>query len=174
VLANDTIMEIRSVSAFLDYYERIRGRTNSVIECIPDELYDWSPAPGKFSFADLMRHLAGTERYMFAENVRFRPSRYPGHGKELADGPDKVLEYFKRMHTDALDLFRELNDDDLEKKCMTPGGAKIAVWKWLRAMVEHEVHHRGQINLMLGINGVEAPQIFGLTSEEVRERSEPV
>jgi uncharacterized damage-inducible protein DinB len=55
-------------------------------------------------------------------------------------------------------------------KCES-GGASLAVWKWLRAMVEHEVHHRGQLYLMLGMIGVETPPIFGLTSEQVRERS---
>jgi hypothetical protein len=35
-------------------------------------------------------------------------------------------------------------------------------------MTEHEIHHRGQIYLYLGILGVPTPPIFGLTSEEVR------
>jgi len=39
---------------------------------------------------------------------------------------------------------------------------------------EHEVHHRGQIYLMLGMLGIPTPPLYGLTSEEVRERSTPV
>jgi len=38
-------------------------------------------------------------------------------------------------------------------------------------MVEHEVHHRGQIYLMLNLLDVPTPPLFGLTSEEVRARS---
>ena len=38
-------------------------------------------------------------------------------------------------------------------------------------MVEHEVHHRGQIYLMLNMLGVATPPLFGLTSEQVRDRS---
>ena len=45
--------------------------------------------------------------------------------------------------------------------------------KWLRAMTEHEAHHRGQLYLMLAMRGVATPPIFGLTSEEVRARSTP-
>jgi hypothetical protein len=41
-------------------------------------------------------------------------------------------------------------------------------WKWLRAMIEHEAHHRGQLYLMLRLCGVLTPAIFGMTSEEVR------
>jgi uncharacterized damage-inducible protein DinB len=34
-------------------------------------------------------------------------------------------------------------------------------------MVEHEVHHRGQIYLMLGMLEVRTPPLYGLTEEEV-------
>ena len=37
-------------------------------------------------------------------------------------------------------------------------------------MIEHEIHHRGQIYLMLGMLGVPTPPLYGLTSEEVRGR----
>jgi uncharacterized damage-inducible protein DinB len=69
-------------------------------------------------------------------------------------------------------VFRSLTAADLEKKCVTPGGTPITVWKWLRAMVEHEIHHRAQIYTYLGILGIPTPPIYGLTSEQVRERSE--
>jgi uncharacterized damage-inducible protein DinB len=38
-------------------------------------------------------------------------------------------------------------------------------------MVEHEVHHRGQIYALLGLLEVPTPPLYGLTSEQVRERS---
>jgi uncharacterized damage-inducible protein DinB len=53
----------------------------------------------------------------------------------------------------------------------TPAGHPITTFKWLRAMIEHEAHHRGQIYLMLGLVGVAAPQLYGLTEEEVLRRS---
>ena len=166
-------MEIRSVAGFLEYYGGIRQRTRRVVERIPDSEMEWRHAPGRFSFGDLVRHLAALERYMFAENVAGRPSRYPGHGRELADGPEAVRRYFEQRHAESLEIFRSLSDEDLGRRCVTPAGASMPVWKWLRAMVEHEVHHRGQLYLMLGMVGASAPPIFGLTSEEVRERSDP-
>jgi uncharacterized damage-inducible protein DinB len=108
---------------------------------------------------------------MFAENAQGRPSRYPGHGPELAEGWDDVNAFLQRLHAESKAIFSALPDDALSGSCVTPGGARLAVWKWLRAMIEHEVHHRGQIYLMLGLIGVPTPPLYGLTSEEVRARS---
>lgn len=164
-------MEQERVESFLDYFEKIRERTLRVIRCIPPSEIDWTYREGRFTFADLIRHLAAIERYMYAENVLLKPSRYPGHGRELADGHAEVLEYFDRLHAESMEIFRSLSDDDLQKRCRTPGGASITIWKWLRAMVEHEVHHRGQIYLYLSMLDVQTPPLYGLTSEEVLERS---
>lgn len=166
-------MEIRSVTSFIAYYEGIHERTRRVVNLIPEHHLEWRPGQGRFSFGDVVRHLAAFERYVFAENVAGRESRYPGHGPELADGPEAVRAYFETRHTESLDIFRTLSDQDLEGRCTTPAGAPITKWKWLRAMVEHEVHHRGQIYLMLSLIGVSTPPVFGLTSEEVKARSAP-
>ncbi len=164
-------MEVQAADRFLKYFGGIRARTRGVIDCIPPDKIDWIPGPGKFSFADLIRHLAAIERYMFAENAQRKPSRYPGHGAELADGYDEILAYMDRMHAESVEIFSRLSEEQLKMRCVTPAGATITVWKWLRAMVEHEVHHRGQIYFMLGMLGVATPPLYGLTSEEVRANS---
>ena len=163
-------MEIQSVAQFLEYWDSIRGRTRRVITCIPPARLEWTHRPGSFTLGDQVRHLATIERYMYAETVAGRPSRYPGCGHELAEGYDAVLEYFDRLHTESKTIIGSLSDGDLARKCQTPVGTPITIWKWLRAMVEHEAHHRGQIYLMLNLLEVPTPPLFGLTSEEVQAR----
>jgi uncharacterized damage-inducible protein DinB len=164
-------MEIRSVSQFLEYWAGLRTRTRRVAACIPPDKVEWTHRAGAFTLGDQVRHLASIERYMYAETVAGRPSRYQGCGRELADGYDAVLEYLDRLDAEARGIIGALQDADFQRKCETPAGAPITTWKWLRAMCEHEAHHRGQIYLMLGILGVATPPLFGLTSEEVRARS---
>ena len=164
-------MEITTIKPFLDYYEKLRGRTQRVIKCIPPEKIDWTYKEGKFTLADIIRHLVAIERFMFAENVQLKQSCYPGHEKELADGYEGVLEFMDRLHHESMEIFSKLSDEDLLKKCATPNGTPITVWKWLRAMAEHEIHHRGQIYLYLAMLDVDTPPLYGLTSEEVFERS---
>jgi uncharacterized damage-inducible protein DinB len=164
-------MEIRSIGPFLDYWASIRGRTRRVVTCIPPDRLEWTYRPGKFTLGDLVRHLATIERFIYAETVAGRPSRYAGCGRELADGSDAVLAFLDRLGAESRAIFGALTDADLERKCLTPAGTPITTWKWLRAMVEHEAHHRGQIYLMLGLLEVPTPPLYGLTSEEVRARS---
>jgi len=164
-------MEIRSAEPFAAYWEGIRGRTRRVVEVIPPDRIEWAPAPGRWTLGDIVRHLAGIERDMYAENVQGHPTRYPGHGRELAEGKVAVLAYLDRKHAESLRIFRALTPEQLASKCQTPAGTPITTWKWLRAMVEHESHHRGQLYFMLGLLGVPTPPIFGLTEEEVKSRA---
>jgi uncharacterized damage-inducible protein DinB len=165
-------LDVTSVAPFVSYWEKIHARTARVIAVIPHDRFDWRPVEGSFSFADLIRHLAAIERYMFAENVCGRWSAYPGHGPELADGADRVLDLYRTLHAQAVTMIGGLQDSHLLLPCTTPGGSTMSRAKWLRAMIEHEVHHRGQIYLMLKLIGVVTPPLYGLTSEQVLERSQ--
>ena len=161
------------VAQFLDHLASVHGRTRRVVALVPPDALEWAPAPGKVTVGDLARHLAGIERWMYAETVHGRPSRYPGHGRELADGADAVLAYYDRLHEESRALFAALDDAALDRRALTPAGAAITTWKWLRAMLEHEAHHRGQLYLMLALRGVSTPPLSGLTEEEVVARSRP-
>ncbi|MEO5814445.1 MAG: DinB family protein [Gemmatimonadaceae bacterium] len=164
-------MRIDSAAEFTDYWRGVRKRTTRVVEQIREEDLEWTAAPSRWTIGDIVRHLAGIERDMYAENVSGRPARYPGHGRELADGLAAVRAYHGRQHEESLAIFSQLTPEQLAGKCQTPAGTPITTWKWLRAMVEHEAHHRGQLYLLLGLRGVKVPQIFGLTEEEVKARS---
>src|SRR3954463_9998565 len=164
-------MEMTNIENFLDYYDKVHARTRRVIACIPADKLEWTFAEGHFTLGDLVRHLAAINRYMFAECVMMRPSRYPGHGRELADGFDQTMKYAADRQAETVALLKTLTPEQLRAKCKTPDGAEISVWKWLRSMVEHEVHHRGQIYIYLAMLGVATPPLYGLTSEQVRDRS---
>jgi uncharacterized damage-inducible protein DinB len=162
-------MEIQSIPEFLKYFERVRARTRAVVCCIPRERLEWTPVPGRFTPGDLVRHIAASERWIFGENVRGRPSLYPGHGLELGTGYEEVLAYLDEMHSESVAIISDLTYEALQGRSPTPGGIRVRTWKLLRAMLEHEIHHRGQLYTLLGLIGVETPPLYGLTEREVFE-----
>ena len=161
-------MEIRNIESFLRYFETIRERTVRVVEAVPQEKFEWRHTVGVFSPGDLARHIAATERYTFAESVLGRPSRYQGCGPELATGKDGTLAFMSSMHLETVNMLRGLRPEDLERKGLSPQGHAVTAWKFLRAMVEHEVHHRGEIYVYLALLGVPRPPLYGLTEPELR------
>jgi uncharacterized damage-inducible protein DinB len=164
-------MEITRVAPFLDYLDRVHERTRRIVQCVREDDLEWRAAPGRFTPGELIRHLAGIERFMYAETVHGRPTRYPGHDRALAEGLVGTREYYDRLHAESRAAFAELTDARLAEKCSTPAGTPITISKWLRAMIEHEAHHRGQLYFILGLRGVATPPIYGLTAEEVQARS---
>ena len=155
---------------FPRYWQSVRARTMKVAAAVPEDLIGWGPGHGAMSFGDLLRHLSMTERWMFTETALGRSSRYQSHGPEVAASKGEILELMQRCHLETVTLLERLQPEDLSRAIETPAGARIACWKWLRAMAEHEVHHRGQLYLMLRMCDVPTPPIFGLTSEELRRR----
>jgi uncharacterized damage-inducible protein DinB len=164
-------MEIKTIDSFLSYYERTRETTNRVIQVILPDKLNWTYMPGKFTIADLVRHIAAIERTLFAEIVSGRPPVYQGCGKDLADGFDNIVSYFNEMHKQSMQIFASLKDQDLTKKVDALNGKEIEVANFLRALIVHEIHHRGALYIYLNMLGVKTPSIFGLTEEQVKQLS---
>ena len=164
-------MEIKQIQPFLDYYSKVRKRTLRVIKYIPEDKIEWTYKEGKFTFGDLIRHIACIERHMYAENAQFKPSRYDGCGTDLAEGYQATVDFMNELHTQSVEIFSKLSDEDLLKKTETGGGTPITLWKWLRLMAEHEIHHRAQIYTYLSLLELPSPPLYGLTSEEVSDRA---
>ena len=156
---------------FLHQVGRVRERTRKVAACIPAEQVEWTYRPGQFTLGDLARHIAVTERFIWAETVHNRPVAYVSHGRELADGRDAVLALMDRLHEESMAQFRALTPAMLEQKCLTPAGVPLTRWKWLRMMPEHEIHHRGQLYTMLGMLNVPTPPLYGRTASQVQAAS---
>jgi uncharacterized damage-inducible protein DinB len=164
-------MEISNIESFLPYLKSVRERTMRLARAIPPDKLEWACAPGKFTLGDLLRHIAAIERYLWAELVQGKPNRYHGCGRDLADGYDNVLNFVERTHAESVEIFSRLTPDDLKKKSATPEGSPISTWKILRLAVEHEIHHRGEMYVYLGMLGVQTPPLYGMTSEQVMELS---
>ena len=63
----------------------------------------------------------------------------------MANGRDSIVAYMERMHQETIAILERLTPADLEGKIASVQGTPITAWKLLRAMIEHEVHHRGEI-----------------------------
>lgn len=164
-------MEIKTIDGFLSYYKRTREATSRLIAVIPPDQMDFAYLPGKFTVADLIRHIAAIERTVFAEIALGNNPRYKGCGPELTEGYENVVAYFNRMHEESVAVFQSLTDEDLNRQVTTMNGSETDLGSFLRALFVHEIHHRGALYIYLNLLGVKTPPVFGLTEEQVKQFS---
>lgn len=155
---------ISDIAAYIDYFEGLRKRTMNFLSHVPADRVDFSPHPGKFTFGDLIRHLASTEA-MFVRAVVEGRWAYEGHGPQLGWTLAEALEYLRQRHGQAIAQLQDAPPEVLTIKRPTLQGYPTSGWHLLMAMAEHEVHHRSQVSQYLVALGLEPPQIFGLRIE---------
>lgn len=161
---------IRSVNSFIKYFESIRRRSLTYILTIPADQLGWRPNENEFSFRQLIYHLTAAEQ-MFVGAVVEQKWRYLGHDPDNDHDLEATLAHLESGHQAAMDQLATLDDSRLYQPCPSLDGPTVTTWRFLMAMVEHEVHHRSQLAMYLTLLGVEPPHIYGLGVEDVIARA---
>ena len=160
---------INAVADFLRYFDAVHRRAIRDVGALPAEADGWAPAMGNgekaWSINNIVGHL-GWSRLYFA-------SAYRGEGWISPPASDvsrrefwlPVLEESARALHAALE---STPDAWLQRKVqMIDSDGALSGWRILMMMLEHDIHHRSQIDTYAGINGWDAPQIYGRTAESI-------
>ncbi len=139
--------------------EQIRPTINRALALVPDDRLDWSPAPGMISLGNIFLHISECSDWWYGEVMRGSPAM------ELAGGPcppKTTIAMLLDAHWSRLDeLFAKPPETLSESYSVTRGG-KTERWNghWLFThLLEHDIHHRSQINQYLRILGIVPPEI---------------
>ncbi|MEA2683961.1 MAG: hypothetical protein QOK05_2289 [Chloroflexota bacterium] len=160
---------LTSIEDFARYFEGINRRAMRDVGALPPAAEGWRPAAGTgeqaWEIGQLVRHIVDSRR-MFL-------SVYRGDGWAM-DLPRALPRdlWLPELEASAAELVAGLRaspDEWLKRRVPAIDGsdATLSGWRALMSMVEHEVHHRSQIDTYAGINGWQVPQIFNRTAEEV-------
>lgn len=157
---------IQSVESFSKYFQSVRRRTLNYIQTIPPDQLEWRPRPGEFSVAELLHHLAAVE-WMFVGAVVDKKWHYLGHDHDPHTTLAEIVADLETTHQAALAKLATFDDTALYDPCPSLNGPEVTSWRFLMAMVEHEIHHRSQLAMYLVLLGIEPPHIYGMGVEEV-------
>jgi uncharacterized damage-inducible protein DinB len=160
---------LTSISGFLRYFDAVNRRAMRDIAAFPPEADGWAPRLGEgenaWSINTLVGHMAGSRLY-FA-------SAYSGTGWISPAPPDvsRRDQWVPALEASAAEFRRQLEgtpDDWLERKVeMIDTDAALSGWRVLMMMMEHDIHHRSQIDTYAGMNGWDVPQIYGRQAEQI-------
>ena len=162
---------ITDIDAYLRFFDSVRRRTERDVAALPPEAARWQPpaaASGEagWSIGDIVGHIGGSRLY-FA-------SAYRGEGWITAKPevnraePRTWLPWLRASAERFVAQLRDTPNEWLTRRIEmidTPGS--LSGWRMLMMMLEHEVHHRSQIDAYAGLQGWPVPDIFGRSAETI-------
>jgi uncharacterized damage-inducible protein DinB len=150
-------MSVGEIGTVREHLERYRAVTFQSLERTPSDKLSWSPSPGLMTFAGQYAHLAGVER-LYVQGLS--GAGWSAQANTL-DGPADIdqlraaLLDARAITTTWLDT---LSPSALDGTVVVPWlPVQWSLRSWLWYLVEHEMHHKGQIALYLHMCGIEAP-----------------
>ena len=139
-------------------WQEVRGGLVSALDLLQDSQLGFSPRPGLWSLRETVVHIAGTEEGWLRW---YTANRWHAGFAEANLFPSKesLKDLLAEVHARTLSQFSADPTGLLAQECQLPWGVQVrmewAVWH----VLEHEIHHRGEIYLMLGLLGMEAPDV---------------
>lgn len=162
-------------AALLPEYDQETANTRKVLERIPEDKLDWKPHRKSFSFLELANHIATIPEWgtgtlaSDSMDVGAEAGEYqPPTPAETVEG---ILEAFDRHVAEFRRALERTSDEDLMASWTLREGEKthftMPRMGVLRAMImNHMIHHRGQLAVYLRLNDVPVPAIYGPSADE--------
>lgn len=143
-------------STIFSHWKRIREGLIETVDKFDQSQLDFTPFDGSYSAARIMLHIADAEEGWFQYVIGKKYEQWPSHFTvenypTLAD----IKSVLEQVHRETEDFLDSLGESDLERIINTPWDEAIPLGWIIWHVLEHEVHHRGELSLILGMLGVE-------------------
>ncbi len=163
---------ITDPSSFLNYFQSIHRRTLRDIEALPVAAEGWEPSAGEgekgWGIGKIVYHIAESRLY-FASAYRGEGWRYDW----ATPSTDQQSDWLPALEASAAEfqkLIEGTPKEWLDRRIkMVDTDGMLSGWRILLMLLEHEVHHRSQIDTYAGLEGWDVPQIYGRTREQIDE-----
>ena len=151
------------------------AKSRKVLERVPMDRFDWKPHEKSFSLGELSNHVArllgwGLET-LSTESLDLAPEGGEVDMPPVARDSDGLLAIFD----EGADAFRKAIEEASDEAFLAPWTLsmsgevlftlpRVAV---IRNMIlNHMVHHRGQLTVYLRLNDVAVPALYGPSADE--------
>ncbi len=160
----------KDIEGYLRYYRGLHKRTLRDVGALPPEAQSYKPETGEgenaWGIGEIVRHMAGSRLY-FARAYRDEGWYFSDAIRECDSQDDwlPALEESFELFTSGLE---GTPAEWLERKiAMIDTDGTLSGWRILMMCLEHEVHHRSQLDTYAGLHAWEVPHIYGRSAEQV-------
>jgi uncharacterized damage-inducible protein DinB len=145
-----------TVKRIIQTWSRIREGTLLTADKFTEDDLGFRALEGGYSVQEIMLHIAHEEygeiQYGLAKSIPGFPTPFPA--EEYQD-LESLKELLSRVHQQTTVYLESLSDGDLEKEFPCGWGETRPLLDFILHVLEHEVHHRGELSLILGLLGRE-------------------
>ncbi len=146
--------------------------TRKLLERVPPDQFAWKPHEKSMTLGRLAAHIA--ELYSFANPISTQDELDFATGNYEPFTPanlSELLEKFDKDVADAIEILKTQPDDRLRAAWRMRSGAQVffempRITVLRSFMLNHIVHHRGQLSVYLRLRDVPLPPIYGPTADE--------
>ncbi|HWQ53052.1 MAG TPA: DinB family protein [Bryobacteraceae bacterium] len=161
--------------AILPEFDHEMANTRKTLERVPGDKLGWTPHPKSNNMGWLAAHVAGLPGWvtMVLENDSFNlaPAGPPPPRTQPVESTAQALETFDKNVAAARRAIESVDDRQMLQPWSLLAGEqtiftmpRMAV---LRSVVmNHLIHHRGQLTVYLRLNDVPVPALYGPSADE--------
>ena len=139
---------------FFAHWKEVRAGLFALIDQFKDEDLHYTPYEEAWSVGEILLHIANAEQGWFRYAVSGELDTWPeGHSLENYSNFDDISNLLKEVHDWTETYIAELDRADSHKVIELPWDEKIHLGWIIWHVLEHEIHHRGELSLILGLLG---------------------
>jgi uncharacterized damage-inducible protein DinB len=161
--------------AILPEFTHEMATARKTLERVPEDKVDWAPHPRSMKMGRLAGHIAELPGLVATalgqDSLDFRPPGAPPRVPFVMTNREALLQTFDKNVAAASAAIAGISDEDLLKLFTLSAGGKVIFSlprvAALRSFVmNHVIHHRGQLSVYLRLNDIPVPSIYGPSADE--------
>ncbi len=150
-----------NANEFFGHWVEARQGLLQALDLLKDAHLDFTPREGLWSLRETLVHIASAEDGWFRYGVERSNQSWDETGIERASYPtvESVRKLLIDVHQKTEDFLSRVPEDQIDRPVALPWGGQTTLRWVIWHVLEHEIHHRGEVFLMLGLLGMEGPDI---------------
>lgn len=144
------------LSKVFSHWKQVRGDLLSTIDKFEDEELSFAPFESSWPAGQIMLHIGDAEDGWFRRVVSREIDEWPDHDLDLYPTTEAIKAKLSEIHDRTEKLLDSLELDDLDRVIQSPWSEHRFSLGWIIwHVLEHEIHHRAELSLILGLLGRE-------------------
>ena len=154
----------RRLDDFFRVHEQLTTGTGRILDAIPAGKLDQPVAPGHWTLGQTAWHIVVAIPHMM--NRVGLSLTAADRSTPVPREPAEIAAVYRRAGGELVEALRANWTDDTLAQTDELFGAHWPRGLTLMALVHHEIHHRGQLSVLLRQAGVRVPGVFGPAKED--------